>query len=205
LEHLPVSRVSSGADAAPRIGCHQIHKAYGGLDRSTERPETMKGVGKFGEVMAGEKGKVSYDEVAARLEKIIHSGSQRKPITDFVCRELRKIPHYTWVGIYNVDGSELVLASWSGPSATLHLRIPIGEGICGAAVKDKATVIVPDVNDDPRYLQCFINTRAEMVVPILRDGAAIAEIDIDSDQLNAFTPTDKEFVEWVAAELLRIL
>src|SRR5437867_1216225 len=165
----------------------------------------MKGVGKFGEVMAGEKGKVSYDEVAARLEKIIHSGSQRKPITDFVCRELRKIPHYTWVGIYNVDGSELVLASWSGPSATLHLRIPIGEGICGAAVKDKATVIVPDVNDDPRYLQCFINTRAEMVVPILRDGAAIAEIDIDSDQLNAFTPTDKEFVEWVAAELLRIL
>jgi len=165
----------------------------------------MKGVGKFGEVMAGEKGKVSYDEVAARLEKIIHSGSQRKPITDFVCRELRKIPHYTWVGIYNVDGSELVLASWSGPSATLHLRIPIGEGICGAAVSDKATVIVPDVNDDPRYLQCFINTRAEMVVPILRDGSAIAEIDIDSDQQNAFTPTDKEFVEWVAAELLPIL
>src|SRR2546428_814991 len=112
----------------------------------------MKGVGKFGEVMAGEKGKVSYDEVAARLEKIIHSGSQRKPITDFVCRELRKIPHYTWVGIYNVDGSELVLASWSGPSATLHLRIPIGEAICGAAVTDNATVIVPDVNDDPRAL-----------------------------------------------------
>ena len=165
----------------------------------------MKGVGKFGEVMAGEKGKVSYDEVAARLEKIIHSGSQRKPITDFVCRELRKIPHYTWVGIYNVDGAELVLASWSGPSATLHLRIPIGEGICGAAATDKATVIVPDVNDDPRYLQCFINTRVEMVAPILRHGAAIAEIDIDSDQQNAFTPTDKEFVEWVAAELLRIL
>ena len=93
----------------------------------------MKGVGKFGEVMAGEKGKVSYDEVAARLEKIIHSGSQRKPITDFVCRELRKIPHFTWVGIYAVDGSELVLASWSGPSATLHTRIPVGQGICGAA------------------------------------------------------------------------
>ena len=64
---------------------------------------------------------------------------------------------------------------------------------------------MPDVNDDPRYLQCFINTRAEMVVPILRDGAAIAEIDIDSDQLNAFTPTDQEFVEWVAQELVRIL
>src|SRR6266704_5950765 len=179
-------------------------KSYGRRTPSMPRSR-MKGVGKFGEVMAGEKGKVSYDEVAARLEKIIHSGSQRKPITDFVCRELRKIPHYTWVGIYNVDGSELVLASWSGPSATLHIRIPLGQGICSAAVAEKAAVIVPDVNDDPRYLQCFINTRAEMVVPILRDGAPIAEIDIDSDQLNAFTPTDQEFVEWVAAELVRIL
>src|SRR5256712_2990046 len=85
----------------------KFHKAYPGLDRSTQRRTAMKGVGKFGEVMAGEKGKVSYDEVAARLEKIIHSGSQRKPITDFVCRELRKIPHYTWVGIYNVERLEL--------------------------------------------------------------------------------------------------
>jgi L-methionine (R)-S-oxide reductase len=170
-----------------------------------DQERTMKGVGKFGEVMATEKGKVSYDDVAARLDKIIHSGSQRKAITDFVCRELRKIPHYTWVGIYLVDGADLVLASWSGPAATLHNRIPIGKGICGAAVSEKATIIVPDVNNDPRYLQCFINTRAEIVVPILRGGAPIAELDIDSDQLNAFTATDKEFLEWVAEELVKIL
>ena len=165
----------------------------------------MKGVGKFGEVMAGEKGKVSYVEAAVRLEKIIHSGSQRKAITDFVCRELRKIPHYTWVGIYVVDGSDLVLASWSGPTATLHTRIPVGQGICGAAAMEKATIIVPDVNIDPRYLQCFINTRSEIVVPILRDDVPIAEIDIDSDQLDAFLPSDKEFLEWVSQELAKIL
>jgi L-methionine (R)-S-oxide reductase len=173
--------------------------------RSFDASDSVKGVGKFGEVMAGEKGKVSYDDVAARLQKIIHSGSQRKAITDFVCRELRKVPHYTWVGIYHVEGTELVLASWSGPSATQHTRIPIGQGICGAAVSEKATVIVGDVNDDPRYLQCFINTRAEIVVPILRAGAAIAEIDIDSDQVNAFGSRDKEFLEWVAEELAPIL
>jgi L-methionine (R)-S-oxide reductase len=165
----------------------------------------MKGVGKFGEVMAGEKGKVSYDEVAARLQKIIHSGSQRKAITDFVCRELRKIPHYTWAGIYLVDGSDLVLASWSGPMATQHSRIPVGQGLCGAAVTERATIIVGDVDNDPRYLQCFINTKAEIVVPILKGGNAIAEIDVDSDQLNAFGPTDKEFLEWVAGELATIL
>ena len=165
----------------------------------------MKGVGKFGEVLAGEKGKVSYDAVAERLAKIIRSGSQKKAITDFVCRELRKIPHYTWTGVYAVDGPELVLASWSGPSATQHVRIPIGQGICGAAVAEKQTVVVPDVENDPRYLQCFLNTRSEIVVPILKDGSAVAEIDIDSDQLDAFGPTDREFLGWVAAELANIL
>ena len=70
---------------------------------------------------------------------------------------------------------------------------------------EKATIIVPDVNIDPRYLQCFINTRSEIVVPILRDGAPIAEIDIDSDQLDAFLPSDKEFLEWVSQELAKIL
>ncbi len=165
----------------------------------------MKGVGKFGEVLAGEKGKVSYDEVATRLEKIIRSGSQRKAITDFVCRELRKIPHYSWVGIYEVAGSDLVLTSWSGPSATQHIRIPIGQGICGAAAASKETVVVPDVSKDARYLQCFLNTRSEMVVPILKDGSAKAELDVDSDQLDPFGDADRQFLDWVAQELGRIL
>lgn len=165
----------------------------------------MKGVGKFGEVMAGEKGKVSYDALAERLEKIIRSGSQKKAITDFVCRELRKIPHYTWVGIYEVQGNELVLASWSGPAATQHVRIPVGEGICGAAVSEKQTVVVPDVNADSRYLQCFLNTRSEIVVPILKSAAPVAEIDVDSDQLDAFASPDREFLGWVADELAAIL
>ncbi len=165
----------------------------------------MKGVGKFGEVLAGEKGKISYDAVAERLDKIIHSGSQKKAITDFVCRELRKIPHYSWVGIYEVQGNDLVLASWSGPSATQHVRIPIGQGICGAAVTEQATVVVPDVAKDPRYLQCFLNTSSEIVVPVLKSGQPAAEIDIDSDQLDAFQPRDREFLEWVAGELEGIL
>ncbi len=167
--------------------------------------DAMKGVGKFGEVLAGEKGKVSYDALAERLEKIIHSGSQKKAITDFVCRELRKVPHYTWVGIYEVQGGDLVLTSWSGPSATQHVRIPVGQGVCGAAVTAKETVVVPDVNGDPRYLQCFLNTRSEIVVPILKSGTAVAEIDIDSDQLDAFGTPDTNFLAWVAGELTGIL
>ncbi len=165
----------------------------------------MKGVGKFGEVLAGEKGKVSYDAVAERLEKIIGSGSQKKAITDFVCRELRKIPHYSWVGIYEVQGPDLVLASWSGPSATQHVRIPVGEGICGAAITAKETVVVPDVNADPRYLACFLNTSSEIVVPIVKAGSPVAEIDIDSDQRDAFTADDQRFLTWVADELSHVV
>ncbi len=165
----------------------------------------MKGVGKFGEVLAGEKGKVSYDAVAERLEKIIGSGSQKKAITDFVCRELRKIPHYTWVGIYELDGEDLVLTSWSGPSATQHVRIPAGQGICGAAVTAKETIVVPDVAQDPRYLQCFLNTKSEIVVPVLKDGRAVAEIDIDSDELAAFKEADRAFLGWAADELARVV
>jgi len=165
----------------------------------------MKGVGKFGEVMAGEKGNVSYDELASRLEKIIRSKSQPKAISDFVCRELRKIPHYSWVGIYAVEGDTLVLRSWAGPSATQHTRIPIGRGICGAAIAEDATVIVPDVSRDPRYLQCFLNTRSEIVVPVRKTGVPIGEIDIDSESLAAFTPTDRAFLESVAEDLASVL
>lgn len=165
----------------------------------------MKGVGKFGEVMAGEKGKVSYDALAERLEKIITSGSQKKAILDFVCRELRKIPHYSWVGIYEVQGSDLVLTSWSGPSATQHVRIPVGQGICGAAIEAKDTVVVPDVNADPRYLACFLNTSSEIVVPVLKGGEPVAEIDIDSDQKDAFQEMDRDFLAWTADCLSQVV
>lgn len=164
----------------------------------------MKGVGKYGEVMA-EKGPVSYDAVGGKLERIIRSGSQPKAIVDFVCRELRKFPHYTWVGIYRLEGTDLVLAAWSGPAATQHVRIPAGQGICGAAITEGSTIVVPDVDRDPRYLQCFLNTRSEIVVPVFREGAPVAEIDIDSDRLDAFNATDRAFLEDVAEELAAVL
>ena len=82
------------------------------------------------------------------------------------------VPHYTWVGIYLLDGDELVLGPFLGKPSP-HTRIPLGRGICGAAATEKATIIVDDVNADPRYLACSIETRSEIVVPIMSgsDGA----------------------------------
>ena len=110
------------------------------------------------------------------------------------------VPHYTWVGIYLVEGEELVLGPFLGKPSP-HTRIPLGQGICGAAVTEKATIVVDDVNADPRYLACSIETQSEIVVPIMRGGQPLGEIDIDSDQPAAFGAADRALLEPVAAML----
>jgi L-methionine (R)-S-oxide reductase len=105
---------------------------------------------------------------------------------------------YSWVGIYFVEGRELLLGPWKGPQATEHVRIPIGQGICGAAAATGRTEIVDDVAGDERYLACFPSTRSEIVVPVVDDGQVVAEIDIDADQPGAFTIADQQFLERVA-------
>jgi len=106
------------------------------------------------------------------------------------CRFLRAtFPHYRWVGVYRVDGSDLVLEAWEGPAATEHTRIPIARGICGQAAREDRTVIVDDV------------TRSEIVVPI-RDGpAVVGEIDIDGDRVAAYDASDRQFLERIAPKL----
>jgi GAF domain-containing protein len=105
---------------------------------------------------------------------------------------------YSWVGIYLVEGDDLVLGPWKGPLATDHVRIPVGQGICGAAAATGQTEVVDDVNADERYLACFPSTRSEIVVPIAYEGRVVGEIDIDSDRPAAFGPDDRAFLERVA-------
>ncbi len=115
----------------------------------------------------------------------------------------REVPHFNWVGIYLREQDELRLAAWDGPQATQHVRIPVGQGICGLAARTEKTVIVDDVNADPRYLACFPETKSEIVVPIFGRSGVIGEIDIDSDTRAAFTAADQALLERVAALLGR--
>jgi len=112
----------------------------------------------------------------------------------------RERPYFNWVGFYFVEGNELVLGPFVGAPSP-HVRIPIGKGICGAAVAERQTVVVPDVNADPRYLACSIQTKSEIVVPIEHDGRILGEIDIDSHTPNAFTPDDRSLLEEIARRL----
>jgi GAF domain-containing protein len=104
------------------------------------------------------------------------------------------------VGIYLLEGKELVLGPFLGKPSP-HTRIPLGQGICGAAASEKATIIVDDVNADARYLACSIETKSEIVVPIMHKGRVLGEIDIDSDRPAAFDDSDRELLESVAATL----
>ena len=126
------------------------------------------------------------------------AGSRGKASREAIVKFLNTIPSYSWAGIYVVEGKDLVLDAWSGPAATEHTRIPIGKGVCGFAAKAGRTEIVSDVSKDPRYLQCFLSTKSEIVVPISNQGGVIGEIDIDGDQLDAFSSLDREFLEAVA-------
>ncbi len=144
---------------------------------------------------ATDQRQAALDEIQALVD--------REPESDQIVRGAVEVLHdqvdsYSWVGVYFVEGEQLALGPWKGPEATEHVRIPVGQGVCGAAAASGRTEIVDDVNADPRYLACFLSTRSEIVVPILYDGLVVAEIDIDSDTPSAFTQEDQAFLERVA-------
>ena len=121
----------------------------------------------------------------------------RELLAEAVALLQRARPHYTWVGVYLLEGEELVLGPFVG-KPTPHTRIPLNKGICGAAASSGKTLIVDDVQADPRYLACSLETRSEIVVPLVRAGRVLGEIDIDSDKPAAFTEEDRRLLEAVA-------
>jgi len=139
---------------------------------------------------------MTYDEALAEVRRIVDEGDD---VQSRVVRLLQAgFDHYSWLGIYLVEGDDLVLGPWQGPEATEHVRIPVGQGVCGAAAASGQTEIVDDVNADPRYLSCFPSTRSEIVVPIAHVNRVLGEIDIDSDRPAAFGDDDRAFLERVA-------
>ena len=133
------------------------------------------------------------------IERISNRGGDAEEVLQAVVDVLHdRIDHYSWVGIYLVEGDDLVLGPWNGPEATEHVRIPVGQGVCGAAAASGQTEVVDDVNADPRYLACFPSTRSEIVVPIAYEGTVVGEIDIDSDRPAAVGEDDRVFLARVA-------
>ena len=147
----------------------------------------------------------TYSHTLAAIDDVIREERNSQRVMTRIVEILkREVPHYSWVGIYLLDGEELVLGPFLGKPSP-HTRIPIGSGICGAAARERETIIVDDVNADSRYLACSLETKSEIVVPIMSGSRVLGEIDIDSDQPAAFGPEDRRLLESVAALLVPAL
>jgi GAF domain-containing protein len=143
----------------------------------------------------------TYEDVLRELRAAIdRSPSHDEAMLQTVNILKDKMAAYSWVGIYLLDGDHLQLGPFLGKPSP-HTRIPLNQGICGAAATHRKTIVVDDVDADPRYLACSLETRSEIVVPILKGERIIGEIDIDSDKKAAFGPADRELLEATASLL----
>jgi putative methionine-R-sulfoxide reductase with GAF domain len=113
-----------------------------------------------------------------------------------------RLPHYDWVGIYWLEGRELVLGPFRG-APTEHTRIPVGKGVCGTAVVENSNQVIADVSRLDNYLSCSANVRSEIVV-LVRDanGGILGQIDADSHTPGAFDRTDEELLEETARRIV---
>jgi L-methionine (R)-S-oxide reductase len=121
-------------------------------------------------------------------------------MTEVVSLLHQNLLKYNWVGFYMIaehDKNMLELGPFKG-SMTPHTRIPLHQGICGAAASSGKTVVVDDVNSDSRYLACSTETKSEIVVPIFVRGEVKGELDIDSHFPAAFAAEDREMCEHAA-------
>ena len=147
-------------------------------------------------------------DLKKRLSTIIESPENDTNVKlQKICHLLdQEIPHFNWTGFYfkNGDKDELILGPYVG-AETDHKIIPFGKGICGQVAVSGETFVVPDVHLQDNYLSCSIDTKAEIVVPIFKNGENIGQIDIDSHSVDPFTDDDREMLEWLCKEVSEIL
>lgn len=144
------------------------------------------------------------EEVAHELETATRSVGSADALMSLICTRLHeRLLKYNWVGFYLLTRDKtgepvLELGPFVG-SMTPHTRIPLNQGICGAAASSGKTVVVDDVKKDPRYLACSIETKSEIVVPVFVHGKVVGELDIDSHFAAAFGEDDRKLLERCAA------
>jgi len=148
---------------------------------------------------------------AGKLVKRLQEMREEGYLSDAIMREAVKTlkaseDRFDWVGIYLLNPEEniLWLHNYLGPG-TEHARIPVGEGVCGTAVKEKKNQNVADVTQLDNYLACSPQTRSELVVLIRAGDEILGQIDIDSNRTGAFTGEDEAGVQAVADKLAEVL
>jgi L-methionine (R)-S-oxide reductase len=142
------------------------------------------------------------DEIRNELTQVAQAVRSAQDLMQTMVKLLHeRMLKYNWVGFYMLEPGArppmLVLGAFEG-AMTPHTRIPLNEGICGAAASSGQTVVVDDVSKDPRYLACSLETKSEIVVPVFVHGKVVGELDVDSHFAAAFTPEHQTLVQHCA-------
>ena len=138
-----------------------------------------------------------YAELHPQIEALTAAEPDRTANLANTAAALRQAFGFFWVGFYLVQGEELVLGPFQGPIACTRIRK--GRGVCGTSWAEARTVLVPDVEEFPGHIACSSDSKSEIVVPILKNGAVVAVLDVDSDQLNDFDEADHAGLEKLMA------
>jgi L-methionine (R)-S-oxide reductase len=125
-----------------------------------------------------------FTDLIAELNGLAHRADSESLMKGIVALLHTQLTRYNWEGFYKLekegDHDLLVLEPFEGTMAPPHTRIPLHQGICGAAASSGTTIVVDDVNADPRYLACSLESKSEIVVPAFVNGKVAGELDIDS-------------------------
>ncbi|MBX2827020.1 MAG: GAF domain-containing protein [Flavobacteriaceae bacterium] len=151
---------------------------------------------------------MSFNTLKPTIETLLSSPETAvKDKLTGVCELLQTtLPAYNWVGFYFANQAErtLHLEAFAG-EPTDHTVIPFGKGICGQVAESNANFVVPDVKAQDNYIACSIHVKAEIVVPLFKNGKNIGQIDIDSHTPDPFSEEDERFLEWVNEKVAEIL
>ena len=142
-----------------------------------------------------------YDRIHKQLkELLIKTDSTIARMATTAALLHHKMPHFFWTGFYLLEQNQLVVGPYQGPLACQMLEKE--KGVCWAGIKRKRSVVVPDVHKFPGHIACDSRSNSEIVIPLLdRDGQPWAILDVDSRKLNAFSETDRIWLEKIVGLL----
>lgn len=147
---------------------------------------------------------IVMDNTLNQIRTTAASGGDRAERAKRLAELIRKLGDYRWVGVYDVGAENVSIIAWGGPGAPEFPTFPASKGLTGAAIREKKTVVVGDVRNDPRYLTAFGSTLSEIIVPVFAPGEdrVIGSVDVESEQANAFGPRDQQMIEQCAQAAL---
>lgn len=139
----------------------------------------------------------SYSLIHAQLKSLLENETHVIPnLGNASALLMLSLPQINWVGFYLMKNDELLLGPFQGKPACV--RIPVGKGVCGTAVSQGKTQLVPNVHAFPGHIVCDSDSNSEIVVPIFVEDRIMGVLDVDSPIYNRFDHTDQEGLEEVA-------